>query len=103
MDTKKIVAGPNKDMLFDACKYAYSKSAKIKIEFALMDEHDAPIVMSDTMITGIEHEDGSGDSFNIFGYCKLNSEPLSAFIFAYYRFTAYYNVRTRKGTISFSR
>ena len=39
MNTKKekyydIVAGPNKDALFDACKYAFSKTARLEVEDA---------------------------------------------------------------------
>jgi len=32
----EIIAGPCKDMMFDACKYAYSKTARIPIDFTVI-------------------------------------------------------------------
>ena len=32
----EIVNGPNKDTLFDACKYAYSKTTKFAIDFGVV-------------------------------------------------------------------
>lgn len=121
MNTKKtetkekyydIVSGPNKDMLFDACKYAYSKTAKLTVEFAVAIGYTMPnnhpgcayIAMSitDIKIVSIEHEDGSGESFNLRGYCKadLNSLGGSNVTYKSYRFKAYYNSKNRKGCIT---
>lgn len=122
MNTKKtetkeryydIVAGPNKDALFDACKYAYSKTAKLTVDFAVaigytMPENDpscAYIAMAITniRICGIEHEDGSGESFNLHGYCKADLNSLGGDNVTYksYRFKAYYNAKNREGYITF--
>lgn len=115
MDTKKkdyfeIIGGPNKDLLFDACKYAYDKLSNIAIDFTVIsgyttspdDPACAYVVMnvSDFKIAGIEHENGSGESFNIHGYCKLNQDT-QGILACSCRFKAYYNARSRKGTISF--
>ena len=123
MDTKKtatenkrydIVAGPNKDTLFDACKYAYSKTAKVAVDFAVAIGYTTlksnpgcayiPMAITEIRITGIELEDGSGESFNLHGYCKadLNSFGKSDTIYRPYRFKAYYNSKHRKGCIEFT-
>ena len=108
--TYEIVSGPSKDMLFDACKYAYSRIAKVDINFAIAVGYTTPpgspgcayipMTIDAIRVCSIEHEDGSGESFNLYGFCKANLsgrmdnlEP--------YGFEAYYNTKTRKGTISF--
>ena len=99
----RIVAGPNKDLLFDACKYAYSRHGKIEVNFDVASEYLANgayrmLRVTDFWITGIEHEDGSGESFNLHGYCKaipIHPDGSSC------RFEAYYNSRTRDGHITF--
>lgn len=122
MDTKKtepkekyydIMAGPNKDMLFDVCKYACSKTAKLTVDFAVavgytMPKGDPgcayiPMAISDVKIYMIEHEDGSGESFNLRGFCKadLNSLWSDNVTYKPYRFKAYYNSKNRKGCITF--
>ena len=73
-----IFGGPNRDTLFDACKYAYDKDAVTPIFFGVAEGYTAPLSdpgcayaaleMSVTKINGISHEDGSGVSFNIRGY-----------------------------------
>ena len=91
MDTKKrrqfeIIDGPNKDTLFDACKYAYIKNGStiateftVALGYTMPKNHPAaacvPMSITDITIVGIEHEDGSGKSLNLKGYCKadLNS------------------------------
>ena len=108
----EIVNGPNKDALFDACKYACSKTAKLTVEFAVaigytMPKNDpgcASIAMSitDIRIYGIEHEDGSGESFNLRGCCKADLNSLGGNVaYKSYRFKAYYNSKNRKGHIVF--
>ena len=123
MNTKKnenersfdIVAGPNRDMLFDACKYAYSKSVRIPVDFTVaigytMPKHHpgcayVPMFVSDIKIIGIEHEDGSGESFNLRGYCKADADSTvgSAATCKLYNFKAYYNTKSRSGHIKFSK
>lgn len=98
-----IVNGPNKDALFDACKYACVKGANIPISFDVAAGYTMPkghpgcayVIMptSDFKITGIDHEDGSGESFNIRGYA--NKEGI------HFHFKGYYNTKRREGTISF--
>ena len=119
MNTKKIkikerhyeiVNGPNKDMLFDACKYAYSKTTKLAIDFGVAAGYTMPrshpgcayvlIDMSDVAIHGIEHENESGESFDIHGMCKAALHGLSDDA-KFYKFKAYYNAKTRTGTITF--
>jgi hypothetical protein len=109
----EIVAGPSRDMLFDACKYAYSKHAHVAVDFAVATGYTMPranpgcaciqMQISDVKICGIEHEDGSGESFNLHGYCKANlgSFGTTKAVRKPYRFKAYYNARTRKGFITF--
>lgn len=104
----EIVNGPNKDTLFDACKYAYSKTAKIAIDFGVVVGYTmprnhpgcayVPMDMSDVAIRGIEHEDGSGESFNIHGICKATL--ISSNDAKFYKFKAYYNSKTRTGTFT---
>lgn len=114
MNTKRIdfeiFNGPNKDMLFDACKYAYSKTVKFAIDFGVAVGYTMPrnhpgcayipMDMHDVMVRGIEHEDGSGESFNIHGVCRavLCGTSDNAKL---YKFKAYYNAKTRTGTIAF--
>ena len=116
MNTNKksydIVTGPNKDTLFDACKYAYVRGAKVPIDFAValsyaMPKQNplasySPMDISDFKIVGIENEDGSGHSFNLHGYCKADIETvIGTPTYKPYRFTAYYNTKHRSGKITF--
>lgn len=118
MNTKKteekyyeIVAGPNKDALFDVCKYACNKAAKLTVDFAVaigytMPKNNPgcayiPMAITDIIIYGIEHEDGSGESFNLHGYCKADLNSLGGNNVKPYRFKSYYNSKTRKGCIAF--
>ena len=115
-NTFDILKGPNKDILFDACKYAYNKLADITVKFTVAAGYTAPpedprrayipMSVTDIVICGIEHEDGSGESFNLHGYCNANLDPSSRsgnMIYKPYRFVAYYNVKRRKGHITFSK
>lgn len=122
MDTTKqarkrhyeIEGGPNKDMLFDACKYAYDKHAKIPIDFAVALAYTRPksdpgciyirMKIANIVISGIEHEDGSGESFNLRGYCSADLETISGnATLIPYEFEAYYDSKRRKGHITFTR
>jgi len=111
-----IINGPSKDLLFDACKYAYSKNlVSIEIKLSVAAGYTTPpsnpgcacITMPLTGITicSIEHEDNSGDSFNIRGYCAADPECLTGISINLkkYYFKAYYCAKNRKGTISFTK
>lgn len=120
MNTKKternrifdIVNGPGRDALFDAYKYAYDDKTHIHIEFAVAIGYTTPVDdpgcayvpmdIEDIKIRGIEHEDGSGYSFNLHGWCKadLGHGSKNAGLKSY-KFKAYYNAKTREGCISF--
>ena len=117
-NTFDIVKGPNKDILFDACKYAYNKLADITVKFTVAAGYTTkpddprcayiPMTVTDVMICGIEHEDGSGESFNLHGYCNANLDSSGStgggnMIYKPYRFVAYYNTKKRKGSITFSK
>jgi len=109
-----IINGPSKSVLFDSCLYAYSKDAKVYINFAIPQgysnhSNDAtklylPMQITDLVITGIQHEDGSGESFNLEGHCKVDIDYHirndGVCRYQYRRFTAYYNSKSRKGTIT---
>lgn len=109
-----IINGPSKSVLFDSCQYAYSKDVKVHINFAIPQgysnhSNDAtklylPMQITDIVITGIQHEDGSGESFNLEGYCKVDIDYHirndGVCRYQYRRFTAYYNSKSRKGTFT---
>lgn len=105
----EIVNGPNRDTLFDACKYAYSRTVKFAIDFSIADGYTMsqnnparlyiPIDMHDVIVQGIEHEDGSGESFNIYGLCKAVLHKGDGT--KEYQFNTYYNTKRRTGTIRF--
>lgn len=98
-----IIGGPNKDILFDACKYAFVKGAVIPINFDIAanytmskgDPNCACLKMdaTDFRIMGVDNEDGSGESFNIRGYAKKEGNQ--------FRFRGYYNTKRRQGFITF--
>lgn len=108
-----IVGGPNRSLLFDACKYAYDKNIKFTVNFAVAMGYTLPksdprsayvaLDIKDIKICGIEHEDGSGESFNLHGYCQtqLDSFGINDRKFREYKFKAYYNSKNRSGTIRF--
>ena len=96
-----ISGGPNKDALFDSCKYACHGQSKIPLSFgAYVDGTSVVKTLNNVTITAIEHENGSGESFILRGFVKV-------FVHAFggegtYPFEGYYNARTRKGRFSIS-
>ena len=114
VDRYDIISGPSKATLFDACLYSYSKDAKIAVNFTISqgysnDSNDAtrlyiPLPVTNIKITGIEHEDGSGESFIIKGYCHVDKDYLlrkeNTYRYRYSRFLAYYNAKNRKGSFT---
>lgn len=108
-----IETGPSRDTLFDACKYAHSETAKFTVDFGVALGYTMPqgnsgcayirMAIADVMIVGIEHESGSGESLNLFGYCKADLCPVgrSGPTYKSYRFEAQYDSKRRKGSIAF--
>lgn len=107
-----IVGGPNRDILFDACKYAYDDNVKLPVGFKIVIGYttspDNPgytymmMAATDFLISGIEQEDGSGEKFNLTGYCKADLDYSGgALNYKPYRFMAHYDSKKRKGFITF--
>ena len=111
--TYEIFDGPNREALVSAFQYAYDDNAKISLKFSIaLDQHqnkdnDGRIYIAAKAkawrITLLQHEDGSGQSFNIEGFCKaylLPAYPSQGEI-AYlpYSFKACYSTKTRRGKI----
>lgn len=107
-----IVGGPNKDLLFDAFKYANSENVRVPLDFHVALAFTAPLndpgcayvkmALKNVVVTGISHEDGSGESFIIEGRCDadLHSFCVTEYVYEHYRFKAYYNTQRRKGTFT---
>ena len=114
MDTSKskvfdILDGPDTLLLVNAFRYAFVPSLypvefKIAVGYTTRDDVAGfayfPMDADSFQILGIEHEDGSGHSFNLHGTCKA-SLILTGRDKKSRRFKAYYNTVSRKGTISF--
>ena len=103
----KISSGPNRDTIFDACKYAYDKNVVIPLEFGVTGEYyPLPnestsltlIVMQNVHVRSVEHEDGSGHSFMLRGWCEVITPKAS---WRTRHFRAYYNAKNRTGHIEF--
>ena len=105
--SRNIVNGPNRDRLIDAFKYAYDEE-RLTPGFAIyvgktvdMDGTERIITnkITDITISSLQHESGSGDTFNFDGWCSV------ALYFGgkekKYTFSGYYNARTRKGVMNF--
>lgn len=110
--THGIVNGPSADRLFNHCRYAYDAKVKIPIHFGIIVGYSLPennpgcaalgAHSCDLLLTSIEHEDGSGNSFNIGGYCKgFRVGPCDEPEYVGYMVKIYYNSKTRKGQITF--
>lgn len=107
----EIVDGPSKDTLFDSCKYACSKSgSRVTVDFRVAIGYtkpandprceNIPMAIKNIRIMGIEHEDGSGESFNLKGYCDANLESYKGtndVDYEAYHFKGYYNSKKRRG------
>jgi len=97
----RILVGPCSHTLFDACKYAYDQNIRPDriAWFGIKDDDPKetdPFKLW-VRIISIEHEDGSGKSFNLKGYVSTSCEKLA---YRGKRFEAYYNAgSTRHGEI----
>lgn len=79
-----IGGGPSRDRIFDACKYVYDK-IRIDLDFKVILGYSTPkddpccaaleVPVKDFRIHKIKHEDGSGESFMLYGQCKADLDP----------------------------
>ena len=123
--TLNIENGPNLDRLLDLFKYSYDKAASIPANFVIAEGYTRPIgepgcaftalETSDFHIKSIAHESGNGSSYELSGWCKValgktrrtmkneNGVNVCSVWREYVAadFSAYYDARTRKGTITF--
>lgn len=122
MDTNKTASkmqfdiqdGPNANRLFANCEYVYDRQgAQVPVEFTAAIGYTTPkgepgcaylpMYVDHIKVLRIEHEDGSGHSFNLYGNCEAYSNPFNRVLDQSrktYRFTAYYNAKIRKGNIT---
>ena len=108
----KIENGPNSDVLFDACKYAHRKAAKVDVDFLIASDCTErergcvmiPMEIDDVVIRGIQHEDWSGEKLILYGYCYTNfgTGACGCDRMRHLAFEARYHARTHKGSITFS-
>ena len=108
MITLTITDGPSRDLIFDAMKYCYE--TRIPLEFKIVKENPASednktvttteVGTRDVEIHTIQHEDGTGFKFNLEGYLDVKIAEEG---YVPRRFKAFYNAKTRKGTISFKK
>ncbi len=106
-----IVAGANGDALLDACKRAHENDAELPTNFNVTISYAEPnnspghaeikVAISSIKIAKIKHENDSGESFNLQGYCKADLDSSANVACELYGFEAYYNAKTRKGHITF--
>lgn len=87
-----ITAGPSKDTIFDACKYAYSRNA-INLHFAAV-KGLTSLSVSEIVINSIEHEPMSANKLILGGFCYARP-------FGNTEFKASYDTKIRKGKIEF--
>ena len=84
--------GPSRDRLFDAFKYAQDDDARISVDFFTKDGERIAIVPQ-----MLEHEDGSGQSFNGHGFITMNE--IAGHKVADKHIFFYFNTRGRHGYI----
>ena len=99
-----IIGGPNRDQLFEAAKLTYERGIRFSIKFDIVEGYSSPdlddptamaflLDVTDIMIVGIAHEDGSGHSFNVEGFCNVEGE--------HKKYIAYYDTESMGGNIIF--
>ncbi len=97
-----ILNGPSSGFLWDAAKYSFDKNvpdlAFFEIKNTFPQVYPEETLKIKVRILGMEHEDGSGKSFNIHGYITNSCIVRN---YAGHRFHAYYNAGSpRHGTIT---
>lgn len=100
----EIVNGPSRDMIFDSMKYSYE--TRIPLEFEIVKGYSGPkddptsaamlLNTRDIEVHTIQHEDGTGFKFNLKGYLDVKDDRG----YLPRKFKAFYNAKTRKGTIT---
>ena len=92
-----IEAGPSREELFDALKYACDKEREFKVIFTALQVRKTGDVHQNSrrgkftaQIIGLMHEDGSGQSFIIDAYVSVKGLENKVVKF-------YYHARTRTG------
>lgn len=117
MNTEKnydVTNGPSREMLIDALKYAYAKDVNLHPEFSIIQYYvghptdnskrmAAYMPAKNFRITGMEHEDGSGESWMLKGVCDADLDGVSDINpdLIHYGFKMYYNSKRREGVITF--
>ncbi len=104
-----IIDGPSKSTIFDSCRFVCEKYVDFRVQFGMISREEGSdsesgyvtIPNKDVKIMGIQHEDGSGESFNLEGYCFADLEHNATPNYKMYRFGAYFNTQKRIGTIWF--
>ena len=109
----EILYGPNRDLLFDACKYAFCGRVVIPIDFSVATGYTAPPNKSGSAyipakfkticLESITHESDTGYVFCLKGTCEADIHPGDWNHLQYkgYAFEAHYDTQSRKGTIQF--
>ena len=95
---KSIANGPSRDRIFDSMKYLEGGRSPLRVAFEVstFSGIGTPISIQGeeelcVTICAIEHEDGSGNSFNLRGTIISGGHKSG------HEFRAYYNTRSRKG------
>ena len=101
-----IEGGPSKDVLMESFKTFKGQDLfNVALRYGTK-EHLIPMLVKGIRIARIEHDDGSGKRFNLYGYCQacLTKTESSAFEgdATNHRFTAFYDTERKKGWIRFS-
>jgi hypothetical protein len=129
MDTNmhafNIENGPSLDRLLDLFKYSYDEAAVIPANFVIAESYTCPLgdpgcaftilETKDIHIRAISHESGNDYSYELSGWCyvalgeRKHASKIENGIYVHStwrelvsaNFSAHYNTRTRKGTITF--
>lgn len=89
----QIGDGPSREALFDALKYACDKETPHRVVFSLSDGTTCT-----AQITGLRHEDGSGESFIVTGtVLSLTRGRNRISVGGRSHLLGYYNTRKRRG------
>ena len=91
-----ISNGPSKLDLLCSLAYAYSDQYHT-VKFTLRVEPGPLSGIADFIIAGLEHEDGSGESFNLIAYAIYPNGRTHEYDCV--RFKGYYDVKHRTGTL----